>query len=259
MADIGVLGCGWLGRPLAAELVRRGYSVHGSTTSVDKLPLLEEAGIVPFLIDTHADFSDAARRFWEVRTLIITVPPKKGAYRETFPSLIAHIKKAGIRQVLFCSSISVYGKATGLVDETTPLQPDTGSARDIVDAERLLRENLPDTTVLRFGGLVGPERHPITYLAGRKDIPDGDAPINLVHLEDCIGSIFAILTQDHWGKTYNIVPPFHPSKKDYYVQKAEEFGLPAPTFLDGGAEHRIVDGSRISRDSGYGYRVTASL
>ena len=51
MTKISILGCGWLGLPLAKALIGNGFSVNGSTTSIDKIGLLENAGITPFLIE----------------------------------------------------------------------------------------------------------------------------------------------------------------------------------------------------------------
>ena len=44
MTKISILGCGWLGLPLAKALIENGFSVKGSTTSTDKLTALENAG-----------------------------------------------------------------------------------------------------------------------------------------------------------------------------------------------------------------------
>ena len=54
MIQISILGCGWLGLPLAKALLEKGFSVKGSTTSVQKLPLLKNIGAAPFLITLHA-------------------------------------------------------------------------------------------------------------------------------------------------------------------------------------------------------------
>ena len=40
---ISILGCGWLGLPLAVELISKGYKVNGSTTSMTKVRELEAA------------------------------------------------------------------------------------------------------------------------------------------------------------------------------------------------------------------------
>ena len=50
MTQISILGCGWLGFPLAKALVSKGFSVKGSTTSDEKIAVLKNAGIEPFLI-----------------------------------------------------------------------------------------------------------------------------------------------------------------------------------------------------------------
>jgi nucleoside-diphosphate-sugar epimerase len=47
---ISILGCGWLGFPLGIRLLERDHFVRGSTTTKDKIPLLEEAGIEPYHI-----------------------------------------------------------------------------------------------------------------------------------------------------------------------------------------------------------------
>ena len=49
--EISLLGCGWLGIPLASSLVKKGFAVKGSTTSSDKLEILKSEGVIPYLID----------------------------------------------------------------------------------------------------------------------------------------------------------------------------------------------------------------
>jgi nucleoside-diphosphate-sugar epimerase len=117
------------------------------------------------------------------------------------------------------------------VTEETELNPETESGKQLVQAEQLLQSNLNfNTTVLRFGGLIGEDRHPIKFLAGRTNIENPNAPINLIHQADCIGIILEILRQNSWNETFNAVTPFHPSRKEYYTQKATEFNLAIPEF-----------------------------
>lgn len=262
MADISILGCGWLGRPLAQRLIAEGHLVKGSTTRVERLQLLEDAGIRAFHIVTEPNaFSGDNADFLKADILILTVPPRRGntGYLEKIKALFPSLKEAGIDRILFTSSISVYGNATGVITEQTVVSPDTATASEIVEVENALRKEFPLTTIVRLGGLTGPDRHPINSLAGRTEVPDGDAPINLVHLDDCIGAIEAILDHGLWGETFNIVPPYHSTKKDYYVQKASERGLPLPTFLPGGSNGRIIDGSRITTVGHYQYRVVNTI
>ena len=83
---------------------------------------------------------------------------------------------------------------------------------------------------MRFGGLIGHNRNPIRMLAGKTGIANPDAAVNLIHQNDCILILQKIIKTDSFGKTYNAVAPFHPTRKDYYTQKAIEFNLPLPEF-----------------------------
>lgn len=252
MKNISLLGCGWLGLPLAKALLKQGFSVKGSTTSSSKLIDLGNAGIDPFLIQIqNTEIEGEISRFLEdSEILIIDIPPKlRGNSSENFvgkiQTLLPFIEKSTVQKVLFVSSSSVYGAENGWVIETTPLNPDTESGRQLAIAERLLQSN-PNfqTTLLRFGGLVGKDRNPIRFLAGKENLPNPKVPINFIHQTDCIGIIQKIIALDCWNETFNGVSPYHPTKEMYYQQKALEWGLIPPTFDPTSSEK----GKRISSD-----------
>src|SRR6187431_2709971 len=85
MAKISLLGCGWLGFPLAKALLSNGLSVKGSTTSESKLSILKSSGIDPFLITLSEversldskSMNDDIQSFLDgSETLIINIPPQ---------------------------------------------------------------------------------------------------------------------------------------------------------------------------------------
>jgi len=238
MTQISILGCGWLGLPLAKALLQNGFSVNGSTTSTEKLSVLENSGIRPFEIilesDSVSENTDAFLQGSE--TLIIDIPPKlRGNSKEDFvgkiETLIPFIEKSSIENVLFISSTSVYSEADLVVSEETLAQPETESGRQLLVSEQLLQNNTNfKTTILRFGGLIGEDRHPVKFLAGRENLDNPDAPINLIHQEDCLGIIQKIIANHSWNEVFNAVTPFHPSRKDYYTQKALDLNLDLPKF-----------------------------
>jgi nucleoside-diphosphate-sugar epimerase len=238
MTQISILGCGWLGLPLAKAFLENGISVNGSTTSIEKLSLLENLGIQPFLIALESNnVSGNIETFLQgSKTLIIDIPPKlRGNSKEDFvgkiKTVIPFIEKSAIENVLFISSTSVYGDDNSSVTEKTKTNPETESGRQLVLAEQLLQSNSNfKATILRFGGLIGEDRHPIRFLAGRQNIENPEAPINLIHQDDCIGIILKILRQNSWNETFNAVTPFHPSRKEYYTQKAKDLNLVPPEF-----------------------------
>ena len=245
MKQISILGCGWLGFPLAKSLLEKGFSINGSTTSVEKIAVLEKAGIHPFLVSLSAvevleETKISIENFLKnSEILIIDIPPKlRGDSNENFvakiQNIIPFIEKSSVEKVIFVSSTSVYSDDNSIITEETKPNPDTESGKQLLEAEHLLQSNSNfQTTILRFGGLIGDDRHPIKFLAGRKDIENPEGPINLIHQIDCIGIIEEILKQvqnDKSSEIFNVVAPFHPTRKEYYTQKAIELILPLPEF-----------------------------
>lgn len=240
MKNISILGCGWLGLPLAKSLINEGYTINGSTTSEEKLVLLNENNINPYLISLEENkiIGDFENFLHKATTLIIDIPPKlRGTTSENFVSkiknVIPYIEKSSIKNVLFVSSTSVYEdseKMLGITEQTIP-NPDSEGGKQLLEVEKLLQKNPNfNTTILRFGGLIGPDRHPVKFLAGRSNLENPEAPINLIHQQDCIGIILQLLTTNSWNQTFNGVAPFHPSRKEYYTQKAIENNLAIPHF-----------------------------
>lgn len=236
MKNISILGCGWLGLPLAKSLIGKGFSVKGSTTSLPKISLLQNVGIEAFQIALSEQeiIGNIDLFLSDSEILIIDIPPKlRGNSTENFVSkiqtLIPHIEKSILEKVIFVSSTSVYADDNSTITEESKPKPDTEGGKQLLAAENLLQNHFK-TTVIRFGGLIGDNRHPIRFLAGRQNIENPEAPINLIHQTDCIGIIESIIGQDCFGETFNAVAPFHPSRKDYYTQKATEFNLPLPEF-----------------------------
>ncbi|MGL6136768.1 MAG: NAD-dependent epimerase/dehydratase family protein, partial [Planktothrix sp.] len=207
-------------------------------TSSSKLANLEKLGILPFLIQlqSKAIDGDITTFLKGSEILIIDIPPKlRSNASEDFvgkiQNLIPFIEQSEIKKLLFVSSTSVYGEANDVVTEATPLNPDSEGGRQLVLVEQLLQSNPHfQTTILRFGGLVGQDRNPIRFLAGKENVPNPKAPINFIHQTDCIGSIQKIIAVDCWGETFNAVAPSHPTREVYYQKKAVEWQLVAPTF-----------------------------
>jgi nucleoside-diphosphate-sugar epimerase len=245
MKQISILGCGWLGLPLAKVLISNGFSVKGSTTSESKLSELKSLGINPFLIALDSkritgsidEFLDGSK------TLVIDIPPQlrgknsdtvtveEKVFVEKIKTVIPYIEKSTIKNVLFVSSTSVYGETNGTITEKTIPKPNTESGKQLLEAETLLQNNDKfKTTILRFGGLIGEDRNPTKFLAGKENLENPESPINFIHQEDCIGIILKIIATDSWNEIYNGVSPFHPTRENYYTQKATELDLSLPQF-----------------------------
>ncbi len=245
MKKISILGCGWLGLPLAKELLKNGFAVNGSTTTIEKKESIEKEGVNHFVIALEVDkTSDTLLSFLDdSEILIIAIPPKlrgknkdysdanKNSFVSKIQSIIPFIEQSSVQKVLFISSTAVYGEVNAVVNEQTPTAPTTESGCQLVQTENLLLNQTSfQTTILRFGGLIGPERNPARFLAAKENLPNPNAAVNLIHLEDCMAIILAIINQNSWGVVYNAVAPNHPTRKEYYTQKAIKAGLVPPTF-----------------------------
>jgi nucleoside-diphosphate-sugar epimerase len=274
MKQISILGCGWLGFPLAKSLLQKGYLISGSTTSENKIPMLHNAGITPFLICLSEDKLEGEMDSFlkNSEILIIDIPPKlrgnaidtSTALSKTFvkkiQNLIPFIENSSVKKVLFVSSTSVYADENVTITEESIPNPDTESGKQLLEAEVLLQSNENfQTTVIRFGGLIGADRHPIQFLSGKTHIENPEAPINLIHQEDCIGIIEKIIQQaqnEHfsWNETFNAVAPFHPNRKEYYTQKAMEFNLPLPHFNESNPSiGKLISSEKVEHILGYSF------
>ncbi len=235
---IGVLGCGWLGTPVAKSFLGEGYRVKGSTTSPTKLASLAAIGIDPYVITLEEDavVGNITGFLEDVTVLIINIPPQlRKTPHSNFVKRIATLNsvliESEVKYVVFISSTSVYGNVEGTITEETVPQPTTNAGKQLLEAEQLLiKTGSYTTTVIRFGGLIGPERHPITFLSGKKGLKNGEELINLIHLNDCIFMITTIVKEGLWTECYNGVHPSHPTKWAYYTKEAQKRGLPPPQY-----------------------------
>jgi len=262
---VSILGCGWLGLPLGKHLRNRRFSVKGSVTTPEKFGLLRTSGVVPYRIvlnDSDIEVDDPA--FFETDVLIISIPPRRiDGIERIFPAQIAQlipiILTSGIQKVIFISSTSVYPENLQTVSENGVLFPDKASGKALVLVENLFR-NLTDfqTTIIRFGGLIGADRNPARFLL-KSDRPVANVPVNLIHQDDCIGIIRTIIEQDIWGETLNACCPEHPLKKDFYGKAALISGLPAPRISDQMEAYKIIDSSKLQRLLKYKFKYKSPM
>lgn len=235
---IGIIGCGWLGTPLAVNLLGAGHTIKGTTTSPTKLKNLRAKGIDAAKISILENGIKGEIQLFlkDLNVLILNIPPKRrdpdsGNFLKKMEVLLDEIKKSEIQQVLFISSTSVYGNVEGDITEETVPKPISPSANQLLQVENLLMAQKGfSTSIIRFGGLIGKDRHPVHYLSGRK-MKNGEELVNLIHLNDCIHMIKTILENDYWNGVFNGVYPYHPTKEEYYTSEAKKRGIPVPIYI----------------------------
>lgn len=246
-----MLGCGWLGEPLAVHLAAQGTCVNGSTTTPDKLPRLARSGITPYLIDLTQPEVAALSSFLTADLLIIAIPPaKSGGYAQSLSRLLA--KAPRTLRIILISSTSVYPLTNGRVDETTPISIDTTPRPDIFQAEAAVRAFTPDHVILRCAGLMGYDRVAGRYFAG-KIVVNGENPVNHIHRDDAVGAV-ALLTDSTLTGTFNLCAPGHPTRQMLYEEQARRFGFEMPLFKNEKRPFDVIDGSAFCKATGFVYR-----
>ncbi len=261
---IGIIGTGWLGKPLAEALIAEKHRVKGTTTSPERIPLLEDASIIPYVLAlTESGPEGAIVDFLQhCTTLIINIPPglrrnPSSNYVKKITHLIPYIEKSSVKNILYISSTSVFANLEGfpLITASTPPNATSNAGKQLITTEKLL-QNTPNckTTILRFAGLFGKDRHPAYMLSKKSGIKNPDAPVNLIHLEDCIGIILKIIATKSWGHIFNASYPEHPSKKNYYDTICKNLQLPPVDYnITDPSVGKLITSTKITTQLSYSF------
>lgn len=262
---ISIIGCGWLGLPLAEALVKNGYYVKGSTTSSDKIERLKKAGIMPFIVSISEEeitgsIDDCLK---DSEILIINIPPglrnnPEADFVKRMGLLCKHIENSEIKKVLYVSSTSVYEEDIDMpiISEKSPTNGQSSTAKQLIGAEQIFKTNPNfEATILRFGGLIGGDRNPAKYLSGNKNAKDPEGAVNLIHQTDCIDIIQTIIKNNHWNTEFNAVAPEHPSRETYYTSLCETQNLPLPVFdHTAPSKGKIISSEKVERTLNYVFK-----
>ncbi len=258
---IAVLGLGWLGEVLAKKMISTGSNLKGSTTSPEKKEQLSKhfPNVEKIKVEAHSITGDWITFIKNVSILVINFPPKRipdieTVYPNQIKQIIAHTPKTV--KVIFVSSTSVYGTSETPLKETINTNPIKASGKAVLKAEGLLRDHFGrELTILRLAGLIGPDRHPGKFLAGKQNLKNANVPINLIHREDCIGLIEAIINKNCFGEIINGCASVHSLRKPFYVKAATFLNLKLPHFdapiLN--SKIKIIDNSKSKEILGYKY------
>lgn len=219
---ISIVGLGWFGSELA-EVLKDQHEVSGTHRTE-----LNES-------NTPSD------KIMNADVLVLNIPPFSGQL-EWFKSWNWQSKT----HVVFISSTSVYGQEEGVLDEETSPEPTTDNAKLLVHEETWIK-TFPHYTIIRFGGLLGKNRHPGKVLSGRKNLSAGNHPVNLIHLHDAVEFTKLVIEQRREGQCYNLVAPNHPTREKFYQDYCREHGLPLPEFTAESSAGKIVSHEKVSR------------
>ena len=257
-STISILGCGWLGFPLAQSLVANNWNVLGSTTSPSKLATLSQNGISPFLLQLGQFSTDESSiPFFQSPYLIVNFPPRLrssegNGLEKQMNELDQRLSAGKCQKAIFISSTSVYPDLNREVTEA-----DAQIDHPLVLAENQFMQscqrNQIDYLIFRCGGIMGYDRYVGKYYTGKTYPSAAQVPINYIHQKDIIAAINHVLSNKIWNKVYNLVAPLHPKRREAIEKSCEKYQLPLPEFSDTNQDEsfKIVRGDAFIRDFSY--------
>lgn len=240
--NILVLGAnGFTGARLTQALIQRGHHVRGLVRDVYRAEALEAQGMEL----RAADLTNAE----EIKTLAedIEVVVNLVAYCRADPdimqetllrgtrNLLQLIDRGALKKYIWASNVSVYGhpKFDVRLDEKSPLKPDYAVGRATVEAEKLVRNELPAVAV-RVSSVYGPGRD---YLESLKDgrlrlLNGGRNWQSRIHVDDLVQIFVAALERGQIGETFLAGDDLPTTARDFFAELAEALHVPLPLGLE---------------------------
>lgn len=264
---VSIIGLGWLGLPLAISLLEKGFKVKGTVTTASKTNDIERLGIDVSVLKINTDGLELTdRNLFKADILFINIPPGRipeieMVYPSQIRQLLPFIDEYKIRKVIFISSTSVYPENNKVVTEDDSLQPEKGSGVACLTAEHTLQNEVQfSTTVVRFGGLIGADRNPYRFM--QRSIKNGPAnkPVNLIHLDDCIGIIHHVIKNDIWSEVINACCPIHPTRAEFYTEASKSAGVDPPIFDENiEFKFKIVSSEKLIYQYRYAFKYNSPM
>ncbi len=259
MKTILILGCGYVGRALAAREREQGNRVLAVTRNGTMASQLCQEGIEVQEGNVHEDgwHAFASGVDWAVNCVSAASPDLVG-YRTSYVdgnrSFGRWMATSGFSgPAVFTSSVSVYPDSGGEWVDEDRAEASSDRSQILLDSERVFLEsdNAASKTVLRLGGIYGPGR---SFLADRIAKAGGVLPgfgdyyLNLIRLEDIVEAIGAVLRlEEGRGEVYNVVDDEPVLRAELVEALAKSMGLPTPDFdpdMAGVRGSRRMEGGR---------------
>ena len=237
-----IVGCGYVGKPLGAKLAQERHEVFGLRRSAEGARELSELGITPVLADiTNAGSLPPLGEGYDwVINCAASGGGDEASYRRLYlggnANLAQWLRERPPARFVYTSSTGVYGQNDGSwVNEQSEASADSATAQVLLEAERLLmkahRESGFPTIVCRLAGIYGPGRGYWfkQFVLGQARLESrGDRFLNMIHVEDVVGSIMATLAHGAPGEIYNVADDEPVSQLDFFTWLAHALGRPLP-------------------------------
>ncbi|MEY4571902.1 MAG: nucleotide sugar dehydrogenase [Bacteroidota bacterium] len=240
--SIVIWGMGWLGIPLAKKLREEDHQVIGITRNEDKKEQLFINGIQAIIL---IDLEGEIEKIKSCQIFILLVPPRRDSlFLENLDFILHNLPKSAC--FIYTSSIGIYQNINGVVDENSLLD----ETSDVFFSENFIQARRENSIFLRLGGLIGPNRHPVHFLAKKMLNKSANQVVNLVQQTDVIEVITRIIQNPIPG-IYNLCSNEHPTRHQYYNEAAQAFGFKELEFENSNFESgKIIDSKKVIQACG---------
>lgn len=252
--NILIIGCGDIGRRVAALEIADGHVVHALARSDDSARTLSQFGLRPIRGDLDAPDTLAGLPSPDAIVYHFAPPPPSGHSDPRTHALLAALDTtAPPARLVYISTSGVYGDCQGdWVNEDRPPRPQSDRSRRRLDAEqRILRwgeRRDVACMILRVPGIYGPGRLPRERL--QKGLPilrDEEAPYsNRIHADDLAAACFAAARRGQPGGIYNVSDGNPTTMADYFNRVADLLGLPRPPAVGLDEARRVLSAGMMS-------------
>lgn len=224
---ISIIGLGRFGELLGTTLLKEGHEICGTTRGELKKIKLQDKGFKVWTLN----YPNTPSELLQAEVIVVNIPPfeKELDWYKSW----SWNKKSWI---IFISSTSVI-----------PV-PDTTGGILLYEQEEWFKNVFPDTTILRFGGLLTKEGHPGKYLSGKTSLKGRFWPVNLIHLEDTVMATKVVIEKKLKNITAHVVSDEHPTREEYYSHYCQKQNLPVPQFDPGDySQGKIVSSDELKK------------
>jgi nucleoside-diphosphate-sugar epimerase len=236
-----IVGCGYVGLPLGAELVRQGHEVFGLRRNLGTRNELKTAGIHQVIGDVtqFETLLNLPRDFdWVVNCVAAGGDAEnyRKVYLQGTRNLIDWLSVNSPKKFVYTSSTSVYAQNDGSqVKESSPTDPISETSKILLETEKVLlaavsERNFP-AVILRLAGIYGPNRgHWFKqFLKDAARIEgDGGRFLNMIHRDDVVGCIIAALQDGQPGEIYNAADDAPVGQLNFFQWLSTELQKPMP-------------------------------
>ena len=229
-----IIGCGYIGLPLALQLQAAGSEIDAWVHSTDSAAALEGRGFRRIITGSVADPA-----VWlgldRAYDLVVHCASSGGGGEEAYEEVYvqgAHemATRHPTARKVFVSSTSVYGQAKGeVVTEESDAKPESATGKILCRAERIALA--AGATVVRSSGIYGPKRGVLfeKFRRGEAKIDgDGKRWINQIHQRDLVAALMLVIARGKPGEIYNASDNSPIQQHDYYAWCAKFLSQPMP-------------------------------